>query len=756
MLSIYSIQKMRPYFLYALTFLLWSVSSLAFACDDKSYNQFTWAQSKTASEVSGHLQKNHYRKLKLNDDLSQLIFQEYIDALDPDHRIFIASDVKEFDVYRNQLDNALKYGNLKPAYRIFSRRMERLCQLTQTALNNLEQYLTDIDKVAHKSILRDRSEAPWPKDLEAAKLLWQRQIQSSMIDMRLNGLSDEKIVDKLERRFKSRLRTLKNVRGHDVFSIFLNTFSQVYDPHTSYFLPYHYENFNISMSLSLEGIGVTLEEDDGYIRVVDIIEGGPTDQQNALSSSDRIIGVGQGEDGEIEDVFGWRIDEVVQLIRGPKDTKVRLEIIPANAKNEEETRYVVIERGLVKLEQQAAKKSILDIKRDDNTYSLGVIEIPAFYLDFAGMQKKLKDYRSTAADVAKLMEEMQNEDKVDGIILDLRGNSGGALVEVTRLAGLFLDKGTVVQVAQDSSISSALKIEKVENREKSISANEFINTYTGPLVILIDRLSASASEILAGVIQDSKRGLIVGEQSYGKGTVQHLIKLTEGQLKLTRSKFYRVTGESTQLEGIEPDIIFPHRYQHDKIGERKLSHALEWDVISAVNHTIYFDNIPDTIDDLTELHHARIKNNPDFQYIKEYSDLLKLQEEKEFISLNEQQREQEKIQFEQQELAITNRWRVAKGKEALESLDNLLVANEESNAELLLNKNDVDSVENNTPNNDLAPAVSQENNDEDGESNPVDEKSLADAQLIEAANILIDSLSKLSWNNPRPIISKGK
>ena len=460
-----------------------------------------------------------------------------------------------------------------------------------------------------------------------------------------------------------------------------------FDPHTQYFSPRTSENFNINMSLSLEGIGAMLSSENEFTKVVRLIAAGPADKAGDLKPDDRIIGVGQGTDAEIVDVVGWRLDDVVELIRGPKDSVVRLKIIPADAVDDHQTKVIQITRNTVRLEEQAAKSELIEVKRDEAIYKLGVITIPTFYLDIQAMRDGDPNYRSTTRDVRRLLAGLK-EEKADGIIIDLRDNGGGSLQEAETLTGLFIKHGPVVQIKQANE-----RVDRLYDRDPRIF-------YTGPLAVVVDRLSASASEIFAGALQDYGRALIIGEDTFGKGTVQTLVNLDRGQLKMTSAKFYRISGASTQHKGITPDILYPSLYDKEKIGESSLEEALAWDTISGVSHQTYMDLSPLLVP-LRDLHNKRIKDDADYVYLQAMLKYLSPLREKTRISLNKQNREQEQNQAEKTRLGLENTRRKAKGIPLAKDLDEI----------------------------------------EENKEDPEDKKAQEDPVLIESGNILVDLMT---------------
>jgi carboxyl-terminal processing protease len=436
----------------------------------------------------------------------------------------------------------------------------------------------------------------------------------------------------------------------------MNAFTGMWDPHTSYFSPRTSENFNINMSLSLEGIGAVLQSDNEYTKVVRLVPGGPASKQGQLQPADRIVSVAQGDEKPVN-VIGWRLDEVVDLIRGPRNSTVTLEVIPANASDETITRTIAIKRDEVKLEEQSASKDVIELDRNGETYRIGVINIPTFYADFQAMQAGDPNYKSTTRDVRKLIEELKASG-VDGVVMDLRNNGGGALHEANDLVGLFIDEGPTVQIRNANN-----DVQVLEDEDPSV-------VYDGPLVVLVNRMSASASEIFAGAIQDYGRGLVVGSQTFGKGTVQAVRPLNHGQLKITQSKFYRVSGGSTQHKGVIPDIEIPSRIDKTRIGEDALDHALPWDQIEAVPHARYFD-FTGVIDELRNRHEERFATNPEFKLLQKEIEFLNRQRQMDYVSLNVDERKNQHNQIEQTRLTIANARRELKGEEPFEDLEAL-------------------------------------------------------------------------------------
>ncbi|KAF0810487.1 tail-specific protease prc [Alcanivorax sp. S71-1-4] len=609
--------------------------------------------------------QGHYRQMRFDDSLSEKVFNRYLRDLDPNRVYFLASDVAAFDRYRLLLDDQLRRGDLSAGFDIFNLYQQRVSERLEYLLARLDEGLDSLSFEGNDSVLLDRSEQPWASSEEDMDDIWERRLKNAVLTMRLDGVKDEEILTRLERRYSSQLNRVKQNASEDVFQIYINALTQTFDPHTSYFTPHTSENFNISMSRSLEGIGAVLQAEDEYTKVVRLVPGGPAAKAGQLKPADRIVGVGQ-EDEEMVNVIGWRLDEVVNLIRGPKGTEVRLEIIPAGSASEHSTREITIERNKVMLEEQAAKKQIIDIPgTNDSVERIGVIRIPAFYLDFDAYNRGEPDYTSTTRDVARLLQELNDEEPaIDGLVIDLRNNGGGSLHEATQLVSLFIGGGPTVQV-RDARGRVQVERDKVPG-----------TLYAGPMAVLVNRFSASASEIFAGAMQDYGRAIIIGDHTFGKGTVQTLLPLGHGQLKLTQAKFYRVSGSSNQNLGIVPDIEMPYLIDKEDIGESALPNALPWDKIDATAYTPQF-NLSPYLPSLRELHDQRLAVNPEFIYVREQLALLEEQRQKESVSLNEKERRSEQDAFEARRLAIENTRRKAVGEEPLKDMAALRALDEQ-------------------------------------------------------------------------------
>ncbi len=607
-------------------------------------------------DMVSQLQRRHYVQLNIDDAFSSKLLDQYLDDLDPGHQYFLQSDIKSFEAYRQQLDDHLKKGDLELSYQIFNRYRERVIQRIESVLVELPSLIENFDFSTKENLPLDRSNAPWPKNADEARDIWRQQIKSRVLSLKIAGKENKDILELLEKRYRNQLRRMNQLESEDAFQFYANAFASLYDPHTDYFSPRTSENFQINMSLKLEGIGAVLQGEDDYTKVVRLVPAGPADKQGQLQPADRIIGVAQGRKGEMQDVIGWRLDDVVDQIRGPAGSIVRLEVIPASALTDDQRQEIIIERNEVKLEEQSVQGEMIELANSTGGKSkIGVIDIPTFYLDFEAFRNGDPNFRSTTRDVHRVLGELLS-DGAEGIVIDLRDNGGGSLAEANALVGLFIEQGPTVQIRHSNS--------RVIREGKSRRSGY----YAGPLAVLINRMSASASEIFAGAIQDYQRGLILGTQSFGKGTVQSVNPLSHGQLKLTESKFYRISGESTQNRGVLPDIAFPPMYDMEKVGENSLDNALAWDRIAHARHNYYFD-FREALPLLTQRHEKRISKDPEFIYLQEsLAQLEKLRNETS-LSLNLEQRKAEREARKAEQLAMENRRRIAKGEEPLASLE---------------------------------------------------------------------------------------
>lgn len=591
----------------------------------------TQGQAKTTVVINKVLERYHYRKVSLDDAFARVVLDNYLEALDPNRTFFLARDVDRFQNGARRLDDSLRRGELDAAFDVFRVYRMRVDERVAYALRLLDQRF---DFSRTESYEFDRSKAPWPKDDTEMNEIWRQRVKNDFLSLRIAGKSDAEIRERLRQRYDGLARRIQQFTGDDVFQAFMNAFTESLEPHTSYMSPSTSENFDISMKLSLEGIGAVLRSDNEFTVIQRTIPGGPARESGQVYSGDRILGVGQGLDGRIEDVVGWRLQDVVDKIRGPKGSVVRLQLLPKSAGSNGPPREVALVRNEIKLEDQAAKSFVIDRMPNAPGVKIGVIELPAFYRDFEAESQGNKDFRSTTRDVSRLIADLVGQG-VDGIVIDLRGNGGGSLAEATSLTGLFIDTGPVVQVKDAFG-----KVEVERDPEPGVA-------YSGPLAVLVDRDSASASEIFAGAIQDYGRGLVIGEPTFGKGTVQTLVDLNRyvpgdsndlGRLRLTMAEFFRVSGGSTQLKGVEPDVPFPSEGDIGKHGERALENPLPWARIDAANYRRAGSTNPGA---LIRQSSARIAKDPGFHMLEKRNQVMREVESQTQVSLRESDRRAE-------------------------------------------------------------------------------------------------------------------
>lgn len=673
----------------------------------------------TTQQIMNNLLRGHYELQRLDDRLSSRILDLYLEDLDSTRSYLLTQDIQAFERYRRQLDEALSRGDMRAPFLMFNRYQQRVSERLSFMLlelkNNTDKYTFDKED----RLDLDRENVPWSHTSVELDSLWRKRLKNSMLNLKMSGKEDSAIIELLKKRYQNQLNRVHLSKPEDAYQTFMNSVTRAFDPHTQYFSPRNTENFNINMSLSLQGIGAVLQAEDEYTKVVRLVPAGPADKAENLQPADKIVGVGQNYDGDMVDVIGWRLDEVVDLIRGPKGTIVRLDIIPADSNNNV-TKTIAITRDEVKLEEQSAQKDLLIIDDGTKQRRIGVIDVPTFYIDFQARMENRPDYKSTTRDVAKLIRDLRVEG-IDGLVIDLRNNGGGSLEEAISLTGLFIPEGPVVQVR-----STRGTVEVIKDEDPS-------TLYDGPIVVLVNRLSASASEIFAGAIQDYGRGIVVGGQTFGKGTVQSLRPLRHGQLKITQAKFYRVSGDSTQHQGVIPDILFPSLFDKDKIGESALDEALPWDTINAANYQ-YSNLVHNSLSTLRKHHQQRSDKDPDFVFLREQKSLIDELRKQTRISLNKDTREKERENNDKKRLELENKRRLAKG---LPLMDKLTEDDEiEADSQHLKTNTDNGVQDGKTPKPVVAGANRLPKDTADEESNTKEEEE--DALLIESGKILLD------------------
>ncbi len=626
---------MKKSILVSVAFVIVFAAANGFTVSDTTQLKPKSIYGKEAKAVITILDNNHYSKLNMNDSLSSVILDAYFHSLDNNKTYFLASDLANFEKYRFQIDNLTRAENVSPAYEIYSVFHTRFEQRMDYILKKLIPQKFDYS--ADEAYQSDRDKELWSKNESELNDVWRKIIKSQALSLKLAGKPQAEIEKMLTERYVRLRKSLSQYNSEDVFSMYMNTITEAYDPHTNYLSPKAADLFKQSMSLSLEGIGARLQTENDYTKVAEVIVGGPADKSDLIHANDRIIGVAQGETGEMVDVIGWRIDEVVKLIKGPKGTTVRLQIFPSETGIAGPSHSISIVRDKIKLEDQQATKKTIQYQEKGKAMKLGVITLPTFYMDFEEYQKGNPNYTSTTRDVKRLIKELQTE-KIDGLVLDLRNNGGGSLAEAIDLTGLFIKDGPVVQVK-----TSGNKIEVGSDDDSSIS-------YSGPLVIMTNRFSASASEIFAGAIQDYHRGVIVGESTYGKGTVQTVIDLDRyipgqkdelGQLKLTFQKFYRVTGSSTQHKGVTPDVLLPSALDAEQFGESSQPSAMPWDEIKGTLYQktpVINDRV---VSSLNRAYQTRLQTDPILEKYAADTEEIRKSINETTISLNETIRKKE-------------------------------------------------------------------------------------------------------------------
>jgi carboxyl-terminal processing protease len=621
--------------------LLWLVFALSTAVQGAPLDGGTYPpqlkpepqEAQAAHLAAELLARYHYKAIPLDKALSEKVFDQYLKSLDPEKLFFVQADIDQLSADRTKLSDAILKEDLTAPFAIFNLFEQRAAERFALARTLLKK---GFDFQQSESYQYAREKEAWPKTDAEARELWRKRVKNDWLRLKLAGKDDKSIVEILDKRYDNFLKRIARVKSADAFQAYMNAYTMAIDPHTSYMAPRAAEEFDISMRLSLVGIGAVLSELDEYTTIRELVPGGPASLSGQLKAGDRILGVAQGEGGVMIDVMGWRLDDTVALIRGPADSVVVLDVLPADASPDGKHKLVSLVRKRISLEQQAAKASVHSIVDGDVTRRVGVITLGSFYEDVAARQRGAQDYKSAARDVARLLDGLKRE-KVDSVLIDLRDNGGGSLAEAVELTDLFIDQGPVVQERNASGQIS------VESDTRAGVA------WDGPLGVLINRGSASASEIFAAAIQDYGRGLIIGEPSFGKGTVQTVVDLDRvaknrkpqfGELKMTIAQFFRINGGTTQLRGVTPDILFPSVSDVESFGESSFDNALPWTQIKPANYSPAGD-LRGLLPVLLTLHDARVKEDKDFQYLQEDIAESRLRREKNLISLNEAERRKE-------------------------------------------------------------------------------------------------------------------
>ncbi|WP_299514062.1 carboxy terminal-processing peptidase [Mucilaginibacter sp.] len=638
----------------------------------------TKQQSVVCKTVASLISQWNYKKVNLNDSLSEVIYKRYIKDLDQGHSYLLATDIKDFDKYKNSLSDDIKNGNLNDVFYIFNVFQKRYEERIRYSIAQIDK---NFDFSQKESFTYDRANLPWIATETEMNTEWTKRVKYDLLNLQLAANDIAKNKEKLKKRYQDLLSQNSKLTGDDVFQIFMDDFTEAIDPHTNYFDPFHAAQFNMEMSRSLQGIGATLETKNEYISIQSLVAGGPADKSHQINTGDRILAVAQGKDGEFQDIIGWRIDNAIKLIRGTKGTLVRLKILPQGKSVSDQPKVVEIVREKIVLKDQLVKKEIRTFNNNGKTYKIGIINVPAFYADFNALRAGDPNYQSTTRDMKLILDTLKREN-IDGIVVDLRENGGGSLNEAISLTGLFIKTGPVVQVRDTQN-----QVEVNKDDDPSIA-------YTGPMAVLVDRFSASASEIFAGAIQDYGRGLIIGTQTYGKGTVQSEIDLDKvitpsitdklgltasgnavtksstgstnnfGQLNLTIAKFYRISGNSTQHKGVIPDIQFPSIIPLDKYGEDIDPSALPFDIIAKSDYTKVTD-FTTAIPQLTRQHEQRMSSSASYKAILQNIADYKKSESEKTVTLNEQQLKKRRDEDEQKSLDRDNALRVALGLQPL-------------------------------------------------------------------------------------------
>ena len=644
-------------------------------------------QSLVCKEIVALIENYNYKKLAVNDSISSLVLDKYIKALDPYRSYFLASDIKDFEQFRTTLDDAFRVGDLSAPFYIFNVYSKRYNETLDYAMAHIKD---KYDFNQNDTYVFDREKMPWVTSTTALNDIWKKRVKYELINLNIAGSNSSKNVETLTKRYQNLKTQSAKLNNQDVFQTIMDAFTETIDPHTNYFNPVNAEKFNEDMARSFFGIGATLRMENDILKIESIVAGGPAFKSKLINAGDRIIGIAQGS-GDFEDITGWRIDNAVAKIKGAKGTKVRLKVIPVGKDMSSKPVIIELIRDKVVMEESSAKKEVKTIQSNGKPLKIGIITVPGFYADFKAARAGDPNYKSTTRDVKLLIDTLKNKDKVDAIVMDLRSNGGGSLVEAINLTGLFIDKGPVVQVKDLKG-----DIDVQEDQDAGAA-------WTGPFGVMVDRLSASASEIFAGAIQDYGRGIIIGTQTYGKGTVQSSLDLSSlvnpsilqrlaslvqngkvntvtikgkenlpqlGQINLTMAKFYRVNGSSTQHKGVMPDIILPSFYPLDKIGEDTEESALPWDELQKSNFVPVAD-LSAVRPELVKLHDERMAKSLDYKGLIEDIAEMQKREQETSVTLNQDKLKAERDNLEAKALDKINKLRVARGLSVVKKGDKI-------------------------------------------------------------------------------------
>jgi len=603
-------------------------------------------------EIFQKIANEHFFNNKDLKSINSEIFDTLVDKLDSQKIYFTENEINSYRRKFSRFDNPIGFQkkyvkpqpcsiDLKTQFTFITLYFNRLIEATNFQLNEVNKKKFDFTK--EDFMIIDNEQKKWLRSKFELRETWRRMAKNDVLTSMLAEKNLDEPTETIEKRYKNRLRRISQRNEEDVFSISMNNLTSYFDPHSSYFSPKSAEDFEMTMSLKLEGIGALLTTEDDYPTIVSVVPGGPAEKTGKIDPDDKIVKILQVEESNSTptDVVGWRIDEVVQLIRGKAGTKVKLELIPGKTEDFSERKFVTITREEVKLEEQAAKSRVIEIKRNMQKIKVGIIDLPTFYIDFNAWRNRDPNFRSSSKDVKNILKKFSDQG-VDAVLIDLRGNSGGSLFEANKLTGLFVSSGTTLQVKDGNGSIKPWG----DSRAKQI--------WKKPMAVMVDRYSASASEIFAGAIQDYQRGLIIGQKTFGKGTVQKLDNLSSGQIKITESKFYRVTGAGMQNKGIHPDITLPSTWDIEEIGESSFKTALPWDEIKPINFQ-RFSLESSLISQLNYEHQVRVNQNPNLKYILDIRKRYDTQKNKQFISLNLENRKVEKEERQFISLNLENR-----------------------------------------------------------------------------------------------------